>query len=110
LIDFGDTTVTARVGRATSGAFTINSGLVSAGAVTVGGLTNSSGVLNLNGGTLNIASLFSVGRNPGTTGNVFIAGGQLTAVGEIARIGDTDFGQMTVSNAVMLLTNLNVGR
>src|SRR5258708_29597860 len=48
-IDFGDITVTARVGRATSGTFTINSGLVSAGAVTVGGLTNSSGVLNLNG-------------------------------------------------------------
>src|SRR5258708_38684532 len=48
-IDFGDTTVTARVGRATSGTFTINSGLVSAGAVTVGGLTNSSGILQMNG-------------------------------------------------------------
>ena len=109
-IDFGDTTVTSRVGRVTSGTFTINSGLVSAGAMTVGGLANSSGVLNLNGGTLNVATLFSVGRNPGTTGSVFVTGGQLSAVGEIQRVGDEDFGQMTVSNATVLLTNLNVGR
>jgi T5SS/PEP-CTERM-associated repeat protein len=109
-LDFGDITVTARVGRATSGVMTINSGLVSAGAVTVGGLTNSSGVLNLNGGTLNVATLFSVGRNPGTTGCVFVAGGQLMAVGEIVRVGDESFGQMTVSNALLWMTNLNVGR
>jgi len=105
-IDFGDTTVTARVGRATSGTFTINSGLVSAGAVTVGGLTNSSGILNMNGGILNIASLFSVGRNLGTTGSVFVAGGQITATNEVARVGDTALGQMTISNAIMLMTNL----
>ncbi len=110
LIDFGDVTVTARVGRAASGTFTINSGTVSAGAVTVGGLTNTSGVLNLNGGFLNVATLFSVGRNQSTTGSVFITGGQLSVPNEITRIGDTGMGQMTVSNAVVLTTNINIGR
>jgi T5SS/PEP-CTERM-associated repeat protein len=109
-ITFGDTTVTARVGRATSGRLVINSGTVTAGAVTVGGLTNSSGVINLNGGTLDIATLFSVGRNASTTGSVFMAGGQLIATNDTARIGDSGAGQMTVSNSVVALTNLNVGR
>ncbi|HEX4644550.1 MAG TPA: hypothetical protein VH598_02985, partial [Verrucomicrobiae bacterium] len=109
-ITFGDTTVTARVGRATSGQLTINSGTVTAGALTVGGLMNSSGVLNLNGGTLNIATLFSVGRNASTTGSVFTTGGQLIATNDIARVGDSGVGQMTVSNSVVALTNLNVGR
>ncbi len=109
-IDFGDVTVTARVGRATSGTLTINSGTVSAGAVTVGGLTNSYGVLNLNGGFLNVATLFSVGRNQSTTGAVYITGGQLSVPNEITRIGDTGVGLMTVSNAVVLTTNINVGR
>jgi hypothetical protein len=110
MIDFGDITVTARVGRATSGTFTINDGAVSAGAMTVGGLTNSSGTLILNGGILNVGSLFSVGRNQTTTGTVFVVGGQLNAVGDIARVGDTSLGQMTVSNASVVMTNLNVGR
>jgi T5SS/PEP-CTERM-associated repeat protein len=109
-ITFGDTTVTARVGRATSGQLVINSGTVTAGALTVGGLTNSSGVMNLNGGTLNIATLFSVGRNASTTGSVFTAGGQLIATNDTTRIGDSGVGQMTVSNSVVALTNLNVGR
>jgi T5SS/PEP-CTERM-associated repeat protein len=110
MVDFGDITVTTRVGRATSGTFTINDGTVSAGAMTVGGLTNSSGTLFLNGGVLNVGSLFSLGRNPMTTGTVFVTGGQLNATGEIARVGDTSLGQMTISNTVVLMTNLNVGR
>lgn len=110
-ITFGDTTVTARVGRATSGQLLINSGAVTTGALTVGGLTNSSGVMSLNGGTLNIARLFSVGRNASTTGSVFMAGGQLIATNDdAARVGDSGIGQMTVSNSVVTLTNLNVGR
>jgi hypothetical protein len=110
LVDFGDITVTARVGRATSGTFTINSGIVNAGSMTVGGLTNSTGQLNLNGGMLTVPSLFSVARNPTTTGMVAVAGGQLIALGEIARVGDTGVGSMTVSNASVWVTNADVGR
>ncbi|MDE3067373.1 MAG: hypothetical protein KGJ60_07450 [Verrucomicrobiota bacterium] len=108
-MDFGDVTVTARVGRVTSGTFTINSGLVSVGTLTVGGLTNSSGALNLNGGILNVASLLSVGRNPGTTGTASVLGGQLRVPNDDTRIGDSGLGQLTVSNATALLTNLVVG-
>lgn len=109
-IDFGDTTVTARVGRVTSGTFTINGGLVSAGAVTVGGLTNSSGALNLNGGTLNVASLLSAGRNLSTTGIVSVLGGILNVTNDDTRVGDDGVGQMVVSNATATLNNLQVGR
>jgi T5SS/PEP-CTERM-associated repeat protein len=107
-IDFGDTTVTARVGRATSGAFTINGGLVSAGLLTVGGLTNSSGNLVVSGGALNIATLLSVGRSPGTTGTCSIAGGQLNVFGD-SRVGDGGLGQMFISNATVWVTNLDIG-
>jgi hypothetical protein len=107
-IDFGDTTVTARVGRATSGTFTINGGLVSAGVLTVGGLTNSSGNLVVNGGALNIATLLSVGRSPGTTGICSIVGGQLNVFGD-SRVGDGGLGQMFISNATAWVTNLDIG-
>jgi T5SS/PEP-CTERM-associated repeat protein len=106
----GGNTVTARVGRVTSGTLTINSGTVSFGTVTVGGLTNSSGVVNMNGGTFNISSLFSIGRNLGTTGLVSVLGGQLGVLGDDTRVGDSGVGQLTISNATAWLTNLYVGR
>jgi T5SS/PEP-CTERM-associated repeat protein len=108
-IDFGDTTVTSRVGRVTSGTFIINSGTVKAGAVTVGGLTNSSGAINMNGGVFNISSMFSIGKQPGTTGSVLVAGGQVYDTNLDTRIGETGTGTMTVSNATVLLTNAAVG-
>ena len=109
-INFGDTTVTARVGRVTSGTFTMNSGSVFAGAITVGGLTNSSGFINMNGGIFNISSLFSIGRNLGTTGTVVVAGGQLFASKINSRIGDSGIGQLIISNAGVVLTNVDIGR
>ncbi len=107
---FANNTVTTRVGRATSGRLVINSGTVTNGALTVGGLTNSSGVMNLNGGTIDIATLFSIGRNASTTGGVFTAGGLLTATNDTARVGDSGVGQMTVSNSIVVLSNMDVGR
>lgn len=106
----GGNTVTARVGRVTSGTLTINAGTVSFGTVTVGGLTNSSGLVNMTGGAFNILSLLSIGRNLGTTGTVSVLGGQLTVLGEDTRVGDAGAGQLTVSNATAWLTNLYVGR
>ncbi len=110
LIDFGDVTVTARVGRVTAGIFTINGGTVSAGAMTVGGLTNSSGNLIMNGGVLNVASFFSAGRNLSTTGTVSVLGGQINVPNDDTRIGDDGVGQMVVSNATLALNNLQVAR
>lgn len=109
-IDFGGTTVTARVGRATSGTFTINGGTVYAGAMTVGGLTNSAGFLNLNGGTLLVSSFLSSGRNLSTTGSVAVLGGQLIVTNDDTRVGDDGWGKMVVSNATANLNNVQVGR
>jgi fibronectin-binding autotransporter adhesin len=108
-INFGDTTVTARVGRATSGVLTINGGDVFVGTMTVGGLTNSSGAVNMTGGTLNVSSLLSIGRNPGTTGSLSMFGGQLSVLNDDTRVGDSGIGQMILSNATATLTNLQVG-
>lgn len=107
--DFGDTTVTARVGRVTSGILTLNGGTVWAGAVTVGGLTNSSGAVYINGGTFNVSSFLSVGRNPGTTGSCYVASGQLLVQSDDTKVGDAGIGQMTISNATAWLTNLDIG-
>jgi hypothetical protein len=109
-IDFGDITVTARVGRVTSGTFTINGGVVYAGAVTVGGLTNSSGALNLNGGTLDVFSFLSAGRDLGTTGTVTVLGGYLNVTNDDTRVGDEGVGHMLLSNCTAIFNNLQVGR
>ncbi len=106
----GGNTVTARVGRVTSGTLTINEGAVSFGVVTVGGLANSSGLVNMTGGAFNISSSLSIGRNLGTTGTVAVLGGQLAVLGGDTRVGDAGIGYLTVSNATAWLTNLNVGR
>jgi len=109
-IDFGDITVTSRVGRVTSGILTINGGTASVGVVTVGGLINSSGTVQLNGGALNVAGLLSIARNPSTTGTVAVLGGQLNVRNDDTRVGDSGIGFLTVSNATLMLTNLTVGR
>jgi T5SS/PEP-CTERM-associated repeat protein len=109
-IIFGDNTVTTRVGRATSGTLTINSGTVTAGIMTVGGTNQSSGTLNLTGGTLTVSSFLSLGRNPTTTGTALITGGLLSVLNDDTRVGDSGNGQMVVSNATAVLTNLTIGR
>src|SRR5712692_6721923 len=108
-LTFSDNTSTARVGRATSGRLSINGGAVQAGTMTVGGLTNSQGMVSMTGGLLDISSLFSIGRNPGTTGTVAVLGGQLSVPNDDTRIGDSGVGQMIVSNATATLSNLVVG-
>ena len=109
-IDFGDVTVTARVGRVTSGVLTLNSGTVWVGTMTVGGLTNSTGAVYQNGGTLNVEALLSIGRNLSTTGSFFLSGGLLSVPNDDTRVGDEGIGIMTVTNATATLTNLQVGR
>src|SRR5713226_9633835 len=110
LLTFSDNTSTARVGRATSGRLIINGGAVQAGTMTVGGLTNSQGLVTMNGGSLNVSSLLSIARNAGTTGSVAVLGGQLAVLNDDTRIGDSGVGQMIVSNATALLTNVLIGR
>jgi T5SS/PEP-CTERM-associated repeat protein len=109
-IDFGDISVTTRVGRATSGVLTINGGLMAVGIMTIGGLTNSSGNAIMNGGTLLVRGLLSVGRNATTVGSFSLLGGQLTVTNDDTRIGDQSIGSMTISNATAIVTNLQVGR
>src|SRR5260370_33340958 len=77
--------------------------------MTVGGLTNSQGLVTVNGGSLNVSSLLSIARNAGTPGTVAVLGGQLAVPNDDTRIGDSGVGQLIVSNATATLTNLIVG-
>jgi T5SS/PEP-CTERM-associated repeat protein len=108
-IDFGDMTVTARVGRVTSGVLAVHGGSVSAGTITVGGLANSTGTVTMDGGQLLVSSLMSIGRNATTVGTFFLLGGQLSVPNDDTRVGDEGSGVMVVSNATASLTNLEVG-
>jgi T5SS/PEP-CTERM-associated repeat protein len=66
--------------------------------------------VNLNGGNLLVAGLLSIGHTWGTTGSVTVLGGELTVTNTDTRVGDSGFGQLTVSNATAWLTNLTIGR
>jgi T5SS/PEP-CTERM-associated repeat protein len=110
LIDFGDLSVTTRVGRATSGVLTIHAGLMSAGTMTVGGLTNSTVLVQMNGGKLLVDGFLSIGRNLSTVGTFSLLGGELDVQKDDTRIGDAGIGYMTVSNSTAVVTNLQVGR
>ena len=110
LVAFGGLSSTTKVGQVTSGVLTINSGSVSAGRLKVGADTaGANGVITMAGGSLDIASEFSVGRDLGTTGTVSMVGGLLIATNGDVRVGDAGVGTMTISNATALLTNLTVG-
>src|SRR5439155_25110918 len=69
---------------------------------------------NLSGGSVVLLSEFHVGDDSsglGTgSGIASITGGQLIATNDLTAIGRYGPGQMTISNALVLLTNVSVGR
>lgn len=72
------------------------------------------GQVNLNGGELFInAELILGDATDGSvlgTGRFFATAGQLTATNALTSIGKRGFGEMTISNATVTLTNVSVGR
>src|SRR5262249_50816411 len=72
------------------------------------------GQLNLSGGTVVSLGELHVGDDSsgfGTgSGTASITGGQLFATNDTTAIGRYGQGQMTVSNALVVLTNVSVGR
>jgi T5SS/PEP-CTERM-associated repeat protein len=71
------------------------------------------GQFNVSGGSVLLLSDFRIGDDqPFDTGSgtVSLTGGQLIATNDITSIGKYSQGQMTVSNATALLTNVSVGR
>ena len=110
---FFDTSATTKVASVTSGTGTmiINSGSVSVGKLKVGSdLAGVTGYLTMRGGTLSVSGLLSIAHDLQTTGIVAVLGGQMRVLNDDLRIGDSGFGSMTVSNATLWLTNVNIGR
>ncbi len=99
LIDCRTATV-ARFGRtnnATAG-LTINGGTMLPNELLFGTtVSHSQGSLDLSNGVLNCGSLLSVGEVTGSTGMVSVAGGQLIVTNDITKVGNSGFGQMTLS-------------
>jgi T5SS/PEP-CTERM-associated repeat protein len=117
-IKIGDTNVHVRVGRSTSATLSIHGGDMQVGGHMIlgdSGFNNSQGTLNMTGGTLALNSFLSLGEGmTGSTGIVFMTGGQLTVTNSgtngFIRVGNLGKGQMVVSNAVVNLSSeLSIG-
>ncbi len=76
--------------------------------VIVGNL--ESGRLNQSGGVAVIHGEIHVADFGGVIGDINITGGQFFATNELVALGRIGVGTMTVSNALVVLTNISVGR
>ena len=106
-----------RVGRTNVASLAINGGTMFSSMMQVGqaGLLNSRshGTLRMSGGLLTVPGELSVGTSVNCTGIVNLAGGELRVpnnLTNITRIGDQGVGMMTVSNGIVSLGTVSVGR
>ncbi len=88
------------------GAMILNSGAAACQIVYVG--YNSQGALNISGGQMSLSSLLDIGGMSGSTGDVWISGGQLTATTLTTAIGDQGVGQMSISNGIVTMADVKV--
>ena len=111
-------TVKTRIARTNEASLTINGGLAQFGWLFLGEspgtqFPRSRGTLTMSGGILSVLGELSVAESPGCTGLVFMTGGQIQIPNQFTnttRIGNYGVGQMTVSNATLLIPNASVGR
>src|SRR6185503_4719069 len=111
-------TVMTRIGRTNEALLTLNGGSMDVTQLLVGEspgaqFRRSRGIIQLNGGSLNVRSELSLGQDPGCTGIVQVVGGTLNVVNNltnIMRVGNFGQGIMTVSNGTANIGNLSVGR
>ncbi len=101
----------ATIGGNGVGQLVVSNGQFSGTHVLVGAGPGSAGTLVLNGGTATLSGGLAVGGAQGATGLVSITGGQLTVTNQNMDVfvGNFGFGQMLVSNGVMLARNMVVG-
>jgi len=71
---------------------------------------NGTAVLNLPAGTNRFQLGFQIGLAGNATGLVWITGGHLLVTNQLTTIGDTHFGQITLSNGSWRARDVNVGR
>ena len=74
----------------------------------IGNLEN--GTLNQSGGVTVIQSELHIADFGGVQGNLNLTGGELYATNDLIAIGRKGIGMMSVSNALVVLTNTSVGR
>lgn len=86
------------VGEHGTGQMTVSNGVWSANSVTAGGFAGSVGTLTVAGGTTTLSSDLNVGMNPGSTGAVWMTGGQFTVTNGVTLVSSNGVGQMTISN------------
>ncbi len=96
------------VGEDSIGQMTVSNGTWVAGNVYLGLLPASQGTLTIAGGTNSPMFGLEIGYGTGSTGVVWLTGGELTATNETS-VGYSGIGQMTVSNGIWNANNVYVG-
>ena len=109
--------VVTRVGRTNIASLNINGGFMYSSAMQVGQAgfltSRSHGTIRMTGGLLTVPGELSVGTSLNCTGVVDMVGGRIFVpnnLTNITRIGDQGVGLMVVSNAVVSVGNVSVGR
>lgn len=97
------------------GQLTTESGVTAANVTNVTRLGNGgTGQFDMSGGNVVIHNEFILGDNGGGQGTgsgiASVTGGQLFATNALTSIGKYGTGEMTISNAIVTLTNVSVGR
>jgi hypothetical protein len=72
---------------------------------------DNAGTMTIGGGAMDISSRLTVGYlgSPVSAGTVWVTGGQLTMINQTAIIGNSGFGQFTMSNGVVTADSVVVG-
>jgi T5SS/PEP-CTERM-associated repeat protein len=106
------TNADSRIGFFGSGQMTVTEGTWLDGHTAVGAFPGAQGTLTVAGGTINVSSFFYIGWFSGTTGTVWLTGGQLISTNLPSphfEIGSGGVGQMTVSNGTWRSAQVFVG-
>ncbi len=113
----GNLSIVTRVGRTNVASLNINGGSMYSSSMQVGqsGLANSRshGTVRMAGGLLTVPGELSIGTSVNCTGVVEMVGGQIYVPNNftnITRVGDQGVGLLMVSNALVSVGNISVGR
>ena len=92
------------------GQFTLSNGVVRAGSMAVGYWDSATGLLRVDGGTIQLSSSLVIPAESATaTGNVWVTGGQLFVTNAFVGLGEIGVGQMVLSNGMVLVKGLSIG-
>ncbi len=109
-VDGGDVEIVNGIiycGQSHPGAMTMNTGTANCQITYVG--YDSQGTLTMVAGQMTVSSLLEIGFASGSTGSVWMSGGQLTATALATTIGNQGVGQMSISNGIAAMADVFVG-